>query len=62
MVRLNNGIPLQEKPSPHPEWYMQDVGLASCSVRQRIYAAPLYARWSGQSYWQQDLSMILGLK
>jgi hypothetical protein len=51
-----------KKLSPHPEWYMQDVGLASCSVGQQIYAAPLCARWNGRSYWQQDLCQECGFK
>jgi hypothetical protein len=35
VVLLNNGQLLHEKnTSPHLKWYMQDVGLTSCSVGQ----------------------------
>src|SRR5712671_7759400 len=53
---------MREKTSPHPEWYMQDVGSVSCSVGRQIYVAPLCARSSGRSYLQRDLSQRCGLK
>jgi hypothetical protein len=61
-MSLNNGMPTKKNPSPHPEWYMQDVGLASGSGEQQTYAALLCARWSGRSYWHQDLYQGCGFE